>query len=848
MRIQHNISAMNGLRQLTGNNSKVSKSFEKLSSGYRINRAGDDAAGLAISEKMRAQIRGLSMASKNAQDGISLVQTAEGALTETHAILQRMRELSVQASNGIYDDSDRNHTQAEIDGLKDEIERISTSTTFNNIKILDGSQSAECAAAKENAIRQEAAQAEFAEQNAIIDANNQAKLDAAKARYEEAKAAYDLKTEKTVTNADFSVNASFEDAIPVTDVAAGKPASLTISVADLDTTASAETTTLKFTDNTFDKDATLEINGVEVEIVATDTLVDVMNKINQDAVLGQQFTAQVNDDQLILTNQTAGAAEDAVVRMSGGGTTVLDTAFDTDGIQITDGKDAGVTEFKAGESVTIAGTKYEFYSATAGAAPTGANIVAIDIDGKTAIADQLEALRDEVYTKLDGDGNGANGYIVSAVANGAFTIEKVAVGEDSNLTELQYTAKTEEGVIVGTRGPLDSKLTPGIEETEPIPTKNATVTYELDLGRKNEINSGSEIKIADKTFQIFANKEEVVKAEASMDDVIFLKDAKDEATFKFDPALNDAVATANPSKELEVGGQVFKLVGANVTEMVANLQSAFEQTGLADDYELTVNVSGTPVVVDSLSFAAKAAATDVAELEMKYDHGEVNDKEIVTGEAKLAKAIQEKVSALSGIVGRISVKEGSITFEAEYSDISGEDFMAQMGSLEFIANADEAPVREKPELEARLEAEYEKVTAQDMDNGVVFQIGANGDDDQQVNLQIGDMGMEALGIAEVDLTSSYGANEAIDLIDTAIHTVSAQRAQLGAMQNRLEHTIHNLDTNNENLSSAESRIRDVDMAAEMMTYTKNNVLVQAAQSMLAQANQQPQSVLSLLQQ
>ncbi|MBR6755824.1 MAG: hypothetical protein IKM15_02620, partial [Peptococcaceae bacterium] len=503
MRIQHNISAMNGLRQLTGNNSKVSKSFEKLSSGYRINRAGDDAAGLAISEKMRAQIRGLSMASKNAQDGISLVQTAEGALTETHAILQRMRELSVQASNGIYDDSDRNHTQAEIDGLKDEIERISTSTTFNNIKILDGSQSAECAAAKENAIRQEAAQAEFAEQNAIIDANNQAKLDAAKARYEEAKAAYDLKTEKTVTNADFSVNASFEDAIPVTDVAAGKQASLTISIADLDTTASAETTTLKFTDNTFDKDATLEINGVEVEIVATDTLVDVMNKINQDAVLGQQFTAQVNDDQLILTNQTAGAAENAAVKLTANGTTKLDTAFGTNGVQINDGKDAGVVKFQAGESVTIAGQKFEFVELTAG---DSGGVNEINITDKNTIELQLETLSEKIDALTAFDD-----YTIELAADKkSFTITANTVGEDSNLTELQYTAKTEEGVIVGTRGPLDSKLTPGIAETEPIPTKNATVTYELDLGRKNEINSGSEIKIADKTFQIFANKEEVV--------------------------------------------------------------------------------------------------------------------------------------------------------------------------------------------------------------------------------------------------------------------------------------------------------------------------------------------------
>ena len=142
----------------------------------------------------------------------------------------------------------------------------------------------------------------------------------------------------------------------------------------------------------------------------------------------------------------------------------------------------------------------------------------------------------------------------------------------------------------------------------------------------------------------------------------------------------------------------------------------------------------------------------------------------------------------------------------------------------------------------------------DKENGVVFQIGANGEDDQRVEIEILDMGAKALGLIEdkdgnptVDLSTQEGANAAIKTIDAAIEKVSTQRANLGALQNRLEHTINNLDVNNENLTAAESRIRDVDMAAEMMKYTQNNVLVQAAQSMLAQANQQPQSVLSLLQ-
>ncbi|KKB74396.1 MULTISPECIES: flagellin Hag [Bacillus] len=140
MRINHNIAALNTLNRLSSNNSASQKNMEKLSSGLRINRAGDDAAGLAISEKMRGQIRGLEMASKNAQDGISLIQTAEGALTETHAILQRMRELVVQAGNtGTQDKAtDLQAIQDEITALTEEVNGISDRTEFNGKKLLNG--------------------------------------------------------------------------------------------------------------------------------------------------------------------------------------------------------------------------------------------------------------------------------------------------------------------------------------------------------------------------------------------------------------------------------------------------------------------------------------------------------------------------------------------------------------------------------------------------------------------------------------------------------------------------------------------------------------------------------------
>ncbi|NLK96803.1 MAG: flagellin [Epulopiscium sp.] len=142
MIINTNMQAINAHRQLGVNASGQSKAIEKLSSGLRINRAGDDAAGLSISEKMRAQIRGLNQASRNAQDGISLIQTAEGALNETHAILQRMRELAVQAANDTNVGTDRSYIKAELDQLRAEITRIASTTEFNTQNLLNGTLSA----------------------------------------------------------------------------------------------------------------------------------------------------------------------------------------------------------------------------------------------------------------------------------------------------------------------------------------------------------------------------------------------------------------------------------------------------------------------------------------------------------------------------------------------------------------------------------------------------------------------------------------------------------------------------------------------------------------------------------
>ena len=162
MRIQHNIMAMNAYRNYNNNTSALSKNLEKLSSGYKINRAGDDAAGLAISEKMRAQITGLKAASKNVKDGVSLVKTAEGALQEVHDMLNRMDSLATQSANGTYDDTvDRTNLQKEVNALKEEINRIADSSNFNGKKLLDGTMGGPKVEATDGTIGTAAVKAQF---------------------------------------------------------------------------------------------------------------------------------------------------------------------------------------------------------------------------------------------------------------------------------------------------------------------------------------------------------------------------------------------------------------------------------------------------------------------------------------------------------------------------------------------------------------------------------------------------------------------------------------------------------------------------------------------------------------
>lgn len=311
MIINHNIAALNTHRQLSMGTSASSKNMEKLSSGLKINRAGDDAAGLAISEKMRAQIRGLDMASKNSQDGISLIQTAEGALNETHAILQRMRELAVQAGNDTNNTQDRSEIQKEINQLTSEINRIANTSEFNTQKLLDGSkgtgQVKTIQAGKEEVIE------DLGVYEITFDINTDVIIDGVKINTGADLAAFKANIAASALDGKYTVEDGTAGALKLTQIADnGSPTAPQVSGAVLTETtpgkAGAAEVMGKFElDITAGKDAL--IDGVMFAKDSWNTVSDLALKINGDIALSAKYTASVDTSGKLVLEQIAASDE-----------------------------------------------------------------------------------------------------------------------------------------------------------------------------------------------------------------------------------------------------------------------------------------------------------------------------------------------------------------------------------------------------------------------------------------------------------------------------------------------------------------------------------------------------------
>lgn len=618
MRIQHNVTALNVHRNLTGNNSSIARDLEKLSSGFKINRAGDDAAGLAISEKMRAQITGLEQAWQNADDGISLVQTAEGAMTEVHTMLNRMMELSVQSANGTYSEKERIMMNQEMQQLKTEITRVGNTTSFNSIHLFpDGS------------------------------------------------------------------------------IFSTKDASVTTYNLTLDL-----------------KNGTLQIDR-------------------------------------------SGAA-------SAGGA-------------------GGVSRAANNLADKIA---EEYFP----------NAVRQILDKFPSLLDALDG--DTVGMELQiGNIDGSGGML--AYAKFSFR----ATGKAGNMLIMLDSSDFSDASITGAaEKTLESTLAHEIMHSVMQYTMTDQMSGRGGSERFPEWFSEGTAQLAGGGFPTHWNDTLVNIAQ--------------NITSENDVSQDTAIA--NYLRSYSVAGRPYGhgYLASAYIGYLAGGGGAVSGSGIAagmDEVfkEITQNKAS---LFGAISAATGGTITSQGGLESLFRNG---NQDLVTFVRKLI--FQSKGGSGSVIANSLGD-----------ADIIGN---AQLGDQEFYLTDNPTKPTGKGIASTR---------------GIQLMVGCDNESASIINVELFRMNTDSLGLTLTNVLDQDSSREAIEQVNNAIDELSSIRSYYGALQNRLEHTVSNLSNTIENLTAAESRIRDTDMAKSMMSYVRNSILVQSSQAMLAQANQQPSSVLQLL--
>lgn len=740
MRINHNISALKANNQLFRTNNQLDSSLEKLSSGFRINSAADDAAGLAISEKMRTQIAGLDQASRNASDGISVIQTAEGALIEVESMLQRMRELAVQSANGIYTTEDRNAIQAEIDQLSEEITRISETTEFNTMTLLDGNIDRKSYSSNTNV--------NLVSLSDNVDIGN-----------------YGIKILQDARQA----------------VIVGNSTDFT-----------GTTTNYKFTEK-----GTININGESVKIEIDDTMDEVFTKIrdacdkvgvNVFAVSPDNVDKPSTSTNLEMAGYTSKELEagDHLVFVSGdyGSNQKIDIFCDNEELCDILGltkKGASATGYDAKATLDLENTQF---SNTATVSIKGNKVTVSDRNDFKMIFEANPGTVGSEYT--DARIKSSNDHILASFPPNTVTVGNYGVTITQDARQAVLVGNT---VTAATIGDTDRNITiNGVAVTIPADT---TITDAIGL-----INTA--LKGAPDADGKYPDDKGITLTAIASDTLP--QDIMDDS---YDPALD---ATAGYStKTFENGNRLLFVTSESGKN--ANI----DISAIDDELAKVLGLSAGEVTgVD-----AKATITS----KIKKDGSTVGD---------------DVTTVVDGNKITITDKDGTYTYEIKNDDRVGTKF------------TDKTLTNSNPK-EATIAVPSTDVIITVLDAGPMdLQIGAN--EGQTMSVRIPKVTPGTLGIDKINIGTADGAQEAIGLLDDAINQVSAIRSKLGAYQNRLEHTISNLDVSSENMTEALSRIEDVDMAEEMANYTQKNVLAQAGTSMLAQANQRPQTILALLQQ
>ena len=899
MRIQHNIMAMNAYRNFVGNNSALGKNLEKLSSGYRINRAGDDAAGLAISEKMRAQITGLDAAQKNVKDGISLVKTAEGAMQEIQDMMNRMKYLATQSANGTYqNDVDRENLQKEVDALKTEINRIADSSNFNGQKLLNGEL-----AAQDLSVDDIKESTQILSKGITVDTGSSGKgskgeftLDVTSTFGADDTLAVALSDSSTVTltyNTDFKGTTVEEQAASIAE-ALGKNATITsnydvsvegsmvkltnkvegndqvnvtgITATDKTITAAVTNTAAgaatPLTKGGFDKLFGGASDGTGVmDVKAGDELVFKFN----DGIRDWTAKVTVTDDMIgnttdLTTEKIAVALENAKFEDIEG--TVADESLHTVGsmIDVVPNKKSNGTDALAGgmafKDAAAVNSGMTVVSVTKGATTVAANTAGDGVKGtgqkvtidftnttgtnastlaygdKLTIAGKLSDGRDFSLDVVAGkdfeiDSGSQQNTMTNLInklkitgmdmelSDGAMVSSKDVFGAgkefdialNANNVDLEITAAKGGTVASSSIDITNTKFTAAdaADVTSSLINGNQQTAATSSLTFDNKLEYGATVEIGGETYQ-------VVKDEADLTNKNY------NAVVVADPADSNAVAKAFADKLNAAGG--------DFTAKAVDNKVTLTTTAKGSDVQATsINASGDKVTTASFKLdPSKIKAGSYLSINGNtYEFVNKGDKP--TNRKATAVEIDDFAAATSKSLG------DALAAVADGKNASVK--VAEDGTVNVQALADDEGVIADPEVKFY--------------GGLTLQIGDTADSFNQLSVGVNDMHTDALGIANLDVSTLEDAQVAIEKITDAINKVSSTRGDLGAIQNRLEHTANNLSVMEENITDAESTIRDTDMADEMTTYTKNNILMQAAQAMLAQANQQPQGVLQLLQ-
>ncbi|MGD9807234.1 MAG: flagellin [Deferribacterales bacterium] len=801
IRIYQNVMSLNAQRNVGVSQNELTKSIEKLSSGLRINSAADDASGLAISEKLRGQIAGLQRATMNAQDGISMLQTAEGALGEVNTMLSRMRELAVQASNGTYTSNDRVEIQKEVEQLKDEIDRISSSTEFNTKKLLNGDGTALWSASTDKV--------EAIIRDNVAEGNYKIKLETEAGQNQIFKS--DIMTLKEgVIGAEIMTETDTNESniMTITDpesLNATGTAYYTVTVGD---TTSASTADVGVTGMYQQAGSGFVINSA-VTAASTGSIPGYIELEFQDSFDGDDVSAGTTTTISVrfinaLTGEKGDWGEVTLTASATGIFTAGATEFgtnlkNTDGVAVDFGFaiDIATGALNSGDKILFNISPMPAGAAvTAGLTSSGGGTIQItggpdDQDGPTIVFSSAESL-----TQHD---NGDNFIDTNDVTIYHATINEQTGNIDIGNITLNFRENTSATVATSgltLTGDLSLQITGSGEAA-------ATTTKLKDLSVFIDADGNS----------LFENKQELTIWGNGTSATIYLEG--DDTIADVEEKLTDALVNdlGMGSDNNNVNNHLVDYVSNPESEGSRTVKGTFIIQSALTGEQGEIAFSGDQRLIDGLSLNEIQEATN-------------NTTKVEVYDAHTGDLIGTDETGNDRVYGLIDGVEIVIDSRAGVT----ESWNSSAQEIFFTTN------------EAAANDEY---FLHIVDNSTDLQIGAN--EGQTLSVSIPQLDVTGLGLDDVTLVSQELAQRAIPDIDAAIDMVVSIRATIGAQINRLEHTIVNLETAEENMTASESRIRDLDMAEEMTTFTRYQMLSQAGISMLAQANQIPQMALQLLQ-